>query len=59
MQRRVPRLETSKPSPLDSNRINTTLYELIEVVSEEVTSGEEHWVPFIVDHILEFRRPDS
>jgi hypothetical protein len=33
--------------------IKTTLYELIELVSEEIRPGEEKWVPVIVNHILE------
>ena len=33
--------------------IKTTLYELIELVSEEIRPGEEKLVPVIVDQILE------
>jgi hypothetical protein len=32
--------------------LKTTLYELIEAVSEEIKPGEEHWVSLIVDHML-------
>jgi hypothetical protein len=32
--------------------LKTTLYELIETVSEEIKPGEEHWVSLIVDHML-------
>ncbi len=32
--------------------IKPTLYELIEVVSAEIYSDEEQWVPLIVDHML-------
>ena len=33
--------------------IKTTLYELIELVSEEIRPGEEKLVPVIVEQILE------
>lgn len=33
--------------------IKTTLYELIELVSEEIRPGEEKLVPVIVNHMLE------
>ena len=33
--------------------IKTTLYELIELVGEEIRPGEEKLVPVIVDQILE------
>jgi len=32
--------------------LKTTVYELIEAVSEEIKPGEEHWVSLIVDHML-------
>ena len=35
-----------------STSIITTLYELVETVSEEIKPGEEHRVSLIVDHIL-------
>ena len=39
--------EHSKPAA-----IKTTLYELIEAVSEVVNPKEEQWVPLIVNHML-------
>ena len=37
----------SKSAPIE-----TTLYEMIEAVNEEIKSGEEHLVSLIVDHML-------
>ena len=37
-------------------KIETTLYELIEAVNQEVHPGEERLVPVIVEHILETSR---
>jgi hypothetical protein len=42
----------SKPTFLRSVCLNTTLYELIETVNEELKPCEEHLVSLIVDHIL-------
>jgi hypothetical protein len=33
--------------------IKTTLYEIIDLVSEEIRPGEEKLVPVIVNHMLE------
>ena len=44
----------SKPLSSEPTNIQTTLYELIEAVSNEIKPGEEQWVPFIVNNILNF-----
>jgi len=45
---------------LSANTVaETTLYELIEAVNEEVEPEEEQWVPVIVSCILEAGRSDS
>ena len=41
-----------EPSLLESVSIQTTLYELMEAVNEEIHPGEEHWMSFIVDHMF-------
>jgi hypothetical protein len=42
----------SGPPSSGSTGIKTTLYELIEAVTEEINPGEEHWISLIVDHML-------
>ncbi|MFC1813040.1 hypothetical protein ACFL03_10140 [Thermodesulfobacteriota bacterium] len=39
--------------------VKTTLYDLIEAVSEEVKSGEDHLVSIIVKDMLYTNRTDS
>ena len=41
---------------LESTGIKTTLYEIVEAVSEEICPGEENWVPLIVSHMLDSGR---
>lgn len=45
-------LEVEQAYP-ESTIIRTTLYELIEAISEEVEKGEEELIPKIVSHVLD------
>ena len=41
---------------LESAGIKTTLYELVEAVSEEICLDEEHLLPLIVSHMIDSGR---
>ena len=53
MQQMEKNFDTMQSGYLGSSAIETTLYELVETVSEEICSGEEHWVPLVVSHMLD------
>ena len=52
MQRIEQNIETMPSEYWRSAGIQTTLYEIVEAVNEEVCPGEENWAPLIVSHIL-------
>jgi hypothetical protein len=52
MQQMVQRFSISGSVSSGTTRLNTTLYELIQAINEEIKPGEEHCVPLIVDYML-------
>jgi hypothetical protein len=56
MQQMEQNFGTMPSGYLESAGIKTTLYELVEAVSEEICPGEENWVPLIVSHMLDSGR---
>jgi hypothetical protein len=48
----VQRFSISGSVSSGTTRLNTTLYELIQAINEEIKPGEEHCVPLIVDYML-------
>jgi hypothetical protein len=53
MRKRDNKTEKEMLPARKKSTIKTTLYELIELVSEEICPGEEKLVPLIVNQILE------
>ena len=43
---------TSIPYFLKFDTVKTSLYDLIEAVSEAVNPNEERWIPYIVNYML-------
>ncbi len=52
MQQMAKKSGTMKPEGSQFSEIKTTLWELIEAVSEELSPAEDHWVPMIVGDML-------
>jgi len=56
MQRMAQSFNTMAPERPEIERIETTLWKLVEALNEEVCPDEEHLLPLIVSHMLDSGR---
>jgi hypothetical protein len=56
MQQMEQNFDSMTPEHSEFERVETTLWKLVEALNEEVCPGEEQLLPLIVSHILDSGR---